>query len=188
MPDRAPAPGHRPGIRTPRALDDGRRRCFAEAVTLFLIFVALITFSVLFAWWAGGGPERVVGTMYLAAWIASITFKPIDYVPYHAVSLRIFVIDVVLLAGLLFVARRADRTWPVLAASLQVLVVLAHVARLLTPHQSPFVYMLMTGSWPMIQMTLLCVATALHLRRRLAGSPRASWVANEPGAVAVSAR
>lgn len=160
-------------------------------MTFFLVFLGLLSVTCLFALWRGGGPERAIAALFLVAWLASIaTDSPVP-VRYYGVELNYLVIDSLLLIGLLAVARHANRSWPTVATSLQALIVLAHVARAVNPHQLAYVYMIMTAAWPFLQLLVLIVGTALHWRRTAIHGAEPSWtnfstsvapIATPPGA------
>lgn len=142
---------------------------------LFVAFVGLLAGAFLFAWWRGGGPERVVATMFVAAWLATTATKLPAEINRLTVAYHTLAIDTLLLIGLLAVARRANRIWPVAAASLSLLIVLAHLARMINTHQFRFVYIVMTEFWPYLQLLLLIAGTALHWRRAATRGAEPSW-------------
>ncbi|WP_404333600.1 hypothetical protein AB2M62_10710 [Sphingomonas sp. MMS12-HWE2-04] len=145
------------------------------ALSLFLCFAALIVFACGLAWWRGGAPERAAAGMFLIAWLASIATDGPTATRYRGVQINYLLIDFALLLGLLMLARFANRRWPVLAASLQMLIVLAHVARALSPHQVALVYMIMTTVWPYVQLFLLLGGIVLHWRRTAILGAVPSW-------------
>jgi hypothetical protein len=144
-------------------------------VTFFLIFFGLLSAACLFAWWRGGGPERAVAAMFLIAWLVSVLIHSPTPRQYHGVEIQTLAVDTLLLVGLLAVSRRANRAWPVVATSLQLLIVLAHLARALNPFQFPFVYMVMVVTWPFIQLLILIAGTAFHWRRTVIQGAEPSW-------------
>lgn len=144
-------------------------------MVFFILFVGLIATACLFAWWRGGGPERAVAVMFLTAWLASIATRAPFPQRYQGVAYHTLVIDILLLVGLLAVARRANRVWPVLITSLQALIVLAHLARMASPHQIAFVYLVMTTAWPFIQLLIVIAGTAFLWRRTAIQGAEPSW-------------
>lgn len=149
----------------------------------FFIFAGLLSVVCLFAWWRGGGPERAIALMFLIAWFLSVVTDSPDLmaleplrIRYLGIELVYLGIDTLLFVGLLVVSRRANRVWPVAAASLQALLVLAHIARAINPHQVGFVYMVMTALWPILQLFLLTTGTALHWRRTATRGAEPSWL------------
>jgi hypothetical protein len=145
------------------------------ALSLFLLFAMLVGAAFALSWWKGGAPERIASGMFLIAWLASIATDSPFPVRYHHVQLNYLLIDLALLIGLLLLAHAADRRWTVVAASLQSLVVLAHFARAVSPHQWAIVYMIMTTLWPYLQLLVLIAGIALHWRRRIVLGNVPSW-------------
>lgn len=145
------------------------------ALYLFLCFVALVSIACGLAWWRGGAPERIAAGMFLIAWLVSIATDSPIATRYRGVQINYLLIDFALLLGLLALTRFANRRWPVVAASLQMLIVLAHVARALSPHQWALVYMIMTAVWPFVQLFVLVGGTVLHWRRTAILGAVPSW-------------
>lgn len=135
------------------------------ALTLFLIFAILVSVALGFAWWKGGVAERIASGMFLIAWLASMATDSPYAIRYHDVQLNYLLIDLGLLIGLLLLTRATRRRWTVVATSLQSLIVLAHFARAISPHQWALVYMIMTALWPYLQLFALIGGTATHWRR-----------------------
>jgi uncharacterized integral membrane protein len=118
--------------------------------------------------------------MFLIAWLASLATSTPFPQRYHGVAYHTLVIDTLLLIGLFVVSRRANRAWPVVATSLQALIVLAHVARMMSAHELAFVYMVMTASWPIIQIFVLIAGTGFHWRRTATLGAEPSWTNSSP--------
>lgn len=144
---------------------------------LFVAFIGLLSGACLFAFWRGGGPERAVAWMFLAAWTVSTMQTMLTGLRYQNLAWFTLAVDIMLLIGLLVVMRRANRAWPVVVSSLQVLVVLAHGARVFNPHQFRMVYIMMTEFWPYLQLIILIVGTFLHWRRTATAGAEPSWKA-----------
>jgi len=145
------------------------------ALYLFLTFATLVGVALALAWWKGGAPERIAAGMFLIAWQVSIATDSPFPIRYRGVQLNYLLIDLALLIGLLLLARAANRRWTVLATSLQGLIVLAHLARAVSPHQWAIVYMIMTAFWPYLQLLVLIAGTVTHWRRRTVLGTVPSW-------------
>lgn len=145
-------------------------------MAFFITFLGLLFGSCLFALWRGGGPERAAAALFLIAWLASIaTRAPFQHL-YQGPAYHTLAIDTLLFVSLLVVTRRANRKWPVVVTSLQLLVALAHLARILTPFELPGVYMIMTAAWPFIQLITVIAGTAFHWRRTAIRGAEPSWM------------
>lgn len=144
-------------------------------LALFVAFIGLLLIGCLYAYWRGGGPERAVAAMFFVAWAVSTTITMWTGLRYHQLAYFTLTIDTLLLIGLLAVTRRANRAWPVVVTSLQVLIVLAHGARVINQHQLHIVYIVMTEFWPYLQLAVLIAGTALHSRRVATHGAEPSW-------------
>lgn len=141
----------------------------------FAVFVGLLLASVTLAGWRGGGPERVVASMFLIAWLASVALYRTDTSPYLTVDWIGPILNTALFLGLFAVARQANRAWPILAASLQLLIVLAQLGRSVRPEWLWQVSMLVTATWPYLQLCVLIAGTIFHWRREVMNGPERSW-------------
>jgi len=85
------------------------------------------------------------------------------------------VIDAVAWIGLLVVALRANRFWPLCVASLQTIALVAHAARMLDMTIHPRAYMIMqiASSYPLL--VLLLIGTFYHQKRLKAMGTDRSW-------------
>jgi hypothetical protein len=138
-------------------------------------FACVLLLAVGFALWKGGGPERVVGLLFLTAFLASLVTDSPAMVQYFAVELVAALIDILLLVALALLARAANRRWTVVAAGLQLLILAAHAARAINIRQAAFVYMVMTAVWPILQILLLAIGTVLHWRRMSRNGDDPAW-------------
>jgi hypothetical protein len=118
----------------------------------YLLFWASLISVTLAAYRWGAAPERAVASMYLLAAVATTVAHPAISVRYRDVELAVFLIDALLLAGLVFISIRADRWWPLCATALQILTVLSHVGKIVNPALWRYGYQLMAvwASWPTV--------------------------------------
>lgn len=142
---------------------------------LFIAFIGLLLVACLYAFWRGGGPERAVAWIFIAAWVISITIRYVTDLVYQRPAWITLSVDTAVLIALAVVTRRANRAWPVVVTSMQLLIVLSHVARTINAHQFPRVYIVMTKSWPYLQLITLLVGTILHWRRTVTHGAEDSW-------------
>lgn len=136
----------------------------------FLVFWTSLVLVAACAWRWGGDPERKVAAMYLLAAIATLLVRPAVAIRYREVEVAVFVIDALLLLGLAVVAVRSDRWWPVCAAALQALTVLAHVGKVVNPDLWRYGYQLMAvwAAWPTVGLLAAGVWSHRRRARRLA--------------------
>jgi len=129
----------------------------------------------MYALYRGGGAERwvaciVVGMVVLDP--AVHIFTPLEYATLDPGHL---VIDVAGWVGLLAIALRANRFWPLWVVSLQTIALVAHAARLLdvTIHPKAYMIMQIASSYPLL--VLLMIGTYYHQRRLTAIGTDRSW-------------
>lgn len=116
-------------------------------------FLAVLVAALTAAFSRGGRTEYAGGLLFLGA--AFVTpFAEMS--TFMRVEVGVAVVDVVLLAALLYFALRAERHWPVYAAAFQALTVLTHLSRLAVGPVQGDVYghMLVFWSYPTV-LTLL---------------------------------
>ena len=138
-------------------------------------FAGILLLVAGLAWWKGGAPERIVGALFGAAFLASVATDSPRVERYFHLETVTALIDLALLIALFVVARAANRRWTTVAASLQLLIVIAHAARAINVHQAAFIYMLMTAFWPILQMLVLLIGTILHWCRVSRHGAEPSW-------------
>jgi hypothetical protein len=138
-------------------------------------FAALLVVTSGYALWRGGAPERLVATGLLLAYVATIvSWSPLP-ARFYGLELNVFAVDVALFAGLLGVAVRADRGWPLFVVALQLDAVGAHFVKLVAPETIRVAYALLITVWSWPVQILLAIGTWRHSRRmRLDGFDR-SW-------------
>ncbi|WP_305095671.1 hypothetical protein [Croceibacterium aestuarii] len=142
----------------------------------FVFILALVILASAVAYRRGGPPERFAA-LVIVAWVGSDavyhllfgfgTFARVD--PVHVVF------DVSELAAVVWLALRANRVWPIVAAAAQVMCVSGHIAVLVEPDGARRAYWAMTSLPQYIQLAALVAGAAAHQKRlRLIGRYR-SW-------------
>ena len=139
---------------------------------VFLLFLGAIC---IYALYRGGGAERwgagiVIGMVVLDP--AVHIFTPLEYATLDPGHL---VIDTAGWIGLLAIALRANRFWPLWVVSLQTIALVTHATRLLdvTIHPKAYMIMQIASSYPLL--VLLMVGTFYHQRRLKAIGTDRSW-------------
>lgn len=145
-------------------------RIIAQDALAFILCLAAL-------FW-GGGPERAVaatwffifeiaGRAYRAIWGASIQLVGVDY----------FLASSDILAGIIWIliALYANRTYVLWIAGLQMLAIMAHLARGLAESISPIGYGVMVVAPGWFQLFLLAGGLIGHVRRKRKYGPYRDW-------------
>ena len=147
------------------------------ALIRILIFETIQLAVSAYAIARGGAPERAIGGMLLIAALATLLI-PIDRLnPYWTIEWNRLSIDLLLLAGLLGVALRANRFWPLWVAALQLLTIGVHGVRLYDPDVLPVVYARLTSqiAYPICAVVLIGTLRFRRRRSRHAARPERDW-------------
>lgn len=151
-------------------------------VVAFCVFFA---FCLLYSLRFGGGPEKAAMLCEAAAvvfTIAAILFFPRS-VSFTGVAEALFMIDLVLLVALCWIALRANRLWTIVLAGLQLSTVLVHVSKAAFPGLPAASYAIFEQfwSWPIMITTL--AGTHSHRMRVRRFGPERDWKDLWPEAV-----
>ncbi|MDK2768465.1 MAG: hypothetical protein KYX69_12195 [Sphingomonas sp.] len=149
-------------------------------MAFFIAFVALLLFSTGFAVWKGGAPERIAAGLYWTAWLATLLANPVAMNRWRTIEIGYLLIDLCLLVALTLLALRANRHWPMAAASLQLIIVIGHFAKALDPTLLGSAYAIMSVFWPYLQLIILAVGTRVYWRRVRIQGAAASWSRSLP--------
>lgn len=143
-------------------------------MTYLFIFYAGQILATGFALWRGGAPERIVGIMMVLAAIGS-TMTSYDHRFFQDVNMMGVAVDLGFLCGLLAVAARADRFWPMYIAALHLLGLGIHGVRAFDPGILPVVYARAPAAVGYPMLALLVAGTIRHSQRLRAGMPERAW-------------
>ena len=135
-------------------------------VHVILYQLILITCCA-YAFARGGPPERWGAGMMLAASLASLASQSQLFTgSFQKVQVWVFVIDMLLLAGLFALSVASTRFWPLWLAGFQVLAVAGHIIRVLDDTTLPrgYQFLVSAGAYPML---LLVALGAWRHRKRL---------------------
>jgi hypothetical protein len=127
-----------------------------------------------YALWRGGGPERTVAILLVAAVEATILARPHGPL-FTKVETGVLLVDAALFFGLLIIAVRAERFWPLWMTALQGISVAGHGAKAVNPHVIPFTYAVLLAFWVYPMLALLAVATWRHHQRLKKYGTERSW-------------
>lgn len=95
-----------------------------------VVFYLLAFVIYVMIWLGGGQTERTGAAMYLAAVAASVMTQGLWL---GDVMWAVALVDVALLGGLVYLALRKDRWWPMVASGFQVLILLIYAATAMRP-------------------------------------------------------
>jgi len=127
-----------------------------------LVFVAV----VLFALRKGEEPERLTAAILITATLLDVVNHALfGYPAFFSLNPGHLVIDIWTLLALLWVALQANRGWPMLACSAQIIVIVAHFAKLTDLSLVRYGYFVMTQLPVSIQAAALFAGTIAHMRR-----------------------
>jgi hypothetical protein len=132
--------------------------------------------------WKGGFEERFIGLSCLLALAVTIGFR--DY-SWPKVQWGGFIADTALLVVLVVVALRAAKYWPLAGASIQLLAVITHVAKLLDVGMGQWAYITAGVIWSYALMVALSIGVWNHAR---AGRAPARAQARDTGSQRVPLR
>lgn len=139
-----------------------------------IIFNLALLAACGFALIRGAAPERLVAVLLLLAALAGVVSGYLRH-QYTHVEVSLLVIDFALLVGLVAVALRANRFWPMWLASLHTVAVTVHGVRAYLPELPGWTYSRAVSlvAYPML-LILLVGAQRHHARIKLRGS-EPSW-------------
>ena len=133
-----------------------------------LIFAALLFGCFFYALARGGWPERTgILILMIGSVLSAVANSPLQE-RYASVEIGIFLVDAGMLAAYLALALATDRYWPLWITALQLLVVLAHLAKLADPDMLRNGYGFIMAVWSYPQIIIMALATRAHHRRKTA--------------------
>jgi hypothetical protein len=140
---------------------------FAFATTFLACFV--------YAFIAGGGPERFAMLAQLLAFVSTVFLISFRWTIWLGLPVGVALVDLGLAVALVLLALTANRLWPIILAGMQVATVFAHAARLLSfplPTAGYAIFVQLWG-WPMLFVTAF--GTYRHRQRTRRYGPEKDW-------------
>lgn len=128
---------------------------------------ALIT-SVGLAWTIGGRDERIAAAGFV---LATLVTPVVNRAAYHQTESGVLLVDLMLLAGLIVLALRSDRFWPMWAAAFQLVGTTVHFASMAETGDYAWAYAVGLIFWSYPVMLALGLGTWLEGRHRRAAAP-----------------
>lgn len=139
------------------------------------LFVSFLAAALGYAAWRGGGPERAMVGIALTIVIWDRLLAAFGSVVYHSLDLGYLALDLFGAAATIALALVAHRFWPMIAAVLHILPLLAHFSRAVDVAMNPVVYLTMQVASSWLLPPLLIVATWRHQARLKANGNDPSW-------------
>lgn len=139
------------------------------------IFVTLLLMALGYALRKGGGPEKAIAAILISMLIADQALHLFVPVQYLAVDTGHLLIDASAAIATLVIAITAHRFWPMIAAVLQCLPLLAHSTRAIDLDLHPAAYLTMQVAASWLLPPLLIAATWRHQRRLVSQGSDRSW-------------
>ena len=142
-----------------------------------LLFWALTLVCCSYAILFGGRDGRWAAFLILAASVLSL--PPMYFeAAYAETEVLIFVVDLLLLAGLYALMLTSRRYWPIRMTGFHLIAVVTHLSTLLAPRFAPLIYWAMGSFWAIPMPLAMIIGVELDRRAML----RARLSAQAPGA------
>ncbi len=139
------------------------------------IFLTILLAALAYALRKGGAPERTMALILIAMAAADQLLHLFIPPRFTSIDAGHLAIDLVAAAASVILALVAHRFWPMLAAVLQILPLMAHVGKAadITVHPVAYLTMQVSASW--LLPPLLVIATWRHQTRMCANGSDRSW-------------
>lgn len=136
-----------------------------------LLFAACLLACCIYAAARGGPPERIGALVLLVGSVLSTALMSPAASRFSGVEMGVLAVDVAVLFAYLALALLTDRYWPLWTAALQLIGVLAHIARLADPDmlRNGYAFLLAFWSYPML-LTIVLGTWSRHKRPVRAGA------------------
>jgi hypothetical protein len=129
-----------------------------------ILFYALLLSVVVYAFARGGRSERAGAVIALAAALLShAALSPMGS-RFAEVELSVLAVDVAVLLAFVTLALKSERYWPIWIAALQLIGVLAHIAKLADPSMMRTGYAFIMAFWSYPMLALIAIGTWRHHR------------------------
>jgi hypothetical protein len=136
-----------------------------------LFFACLLFGAFFYALARGSWPERSGTFILVAGSLLTLAVGSPLAGRFASVETSILIVDAGVLLAFVALALFSDRYWPLWIAALQLLVVLAHLARLVDPQMIPTGYGFVLAIWSYPQLMIMIAATRRHhSRQKLIGT------------------
>lgn len=136
-----------------------------------LIFIALLVSCCLLAWRYGQTPERLCAVMMVGALVSTRLAHAVSQSGYRYFDQSVFLVDIALLAGFLYITFRYDRFWVLWATGFHIVAVVTRTAIIANPEIAPWAYARGIIIWSYLDLVALAAGIwfeARPARRRMA--------------------
>ena len=140
-----------------------------------LIFDFVLLVCCGYALWRGGAPERSGAVIFLIAVVLTRIAISEAASRFSSVELGILIVDLAVLAALLFLALRAERYWPIWLTALHIVGTAGHIVKLADPDTIRRAYAFALAFWSYPQLFLLAIGTYRHQQRLARNGADPSW-------------
>ncbi|WP_267386472.1 hypothetical protein [Sphingomonas sp. GC_Shp_3] len=125
--------------------------------------------------WKGGGPERTAAVLIgIAVIVTKLAVEGMN-LTYQTANPIVVLLDIALAAALFGLALKANRMWTMLLASLQLCVVMGHIAKLALTQLDPLAYYVILTKWAYLITALPAVGAIRHQLRLRSFKVDQSW-------------
>lgn len=128
-----------------------------------LLFITILFTAIGLALTFGGRDERYAA-IFIA--IAAILTPVVEKGAYASPELGVLIVDLGLFIGLMWIALRSTRFWPIWAAGLQLGALFVHFAAIRIPQISPGAYFETLAIWSYAVLGTLAVGAWAEVRSR----------------------
>lgn len=142
-----------------------------------LIQWLLLLVFVLLALWRGAGPER----QFVLVFIGMFFFDRLYHLFFGRgqfiwnADLGHLLIDTIALAAFVVIALRANRFYPIWLASFQLMTIVSHIARAVSPAIEHGAYAILVFAPSYLEVLVFGLGIILHIRRQAKRGPYRSW-------------
>jgi hypothetical protein len=122
----------------------------------------------------GGPAERIGAAILLWLSVGVFVTQPFLALGYH-LDKGAFLIDLIGLAGFLYLGLKSDRTWTIWACSAQVIAVVGHIVSFVALNQAALAYGVMTRGPAYIQCLALLIGTRAYSKKAAKDANSIFW-------------
>ena len=141
-----------------------------------IVFLALLLSCCGYALWQGGAPERVAAGAQIGAFAINLPLHfAFEGSRYGETISATALLDVMLLIGLVVLAWRSTRYWPLYLAGCQFAAIVGHLAKTIDPTMQATGYAVQAQIWAYPMLILTAAGAWRHRARRRTGDPDPAW-------------